>query len=291
MRVSTVFDNLPTTVVVVADSERTGLLTACLESLTACAPRAAEILVTDPTGTDAAAEAVRRFGDDTVRIVPGMHASRGAALNAALRLAANDIVLLTNDDCIASASWVASGWSRVAANPAVLVTGQVLPLEDSRRVPTNMHAPRPNMFPPMTNWGEVHGWVMACSRDRVLDAGGFDEGSPMAEDLELRYRLGRSGLGVEYAPEVIVWRQNWRSERQLRQLARVSAVQRGALYAKYARLGDRRAVRLAAAELRAGVRSLAAALRHRRRSWSDPRRGILYGLPAGLARGFRRPRP
>jgi hypothetical protein len=282
---SATFTTLPATVIVIAESGSSGLLTACLESLAACAPRAAEVLVTEPAGGKTAAEAVRMFGDERVRIAPGRHTTRGAALNAALQLAGNDIVLLTKDDCLASASWVVTGWSRVAADPTTLVTGQVLPLEDSRRVPTNMHAPRP-MLPPRRNWGEVDGWVMACDRHRVLAAGGFDERSPMAEDLDLRYRLSQSGQWPEYEPELIVWRQNWRTDSQLRQLARATAVQRGAFYAKHLRLGDRGVARLATAELRAGVRSFAAAVRYGRRSWSDPRRGILYGLPAGLARGW-----
>jgi GT2 family glycosyltransferase len=278
---------VPATVVVVARKRRQDLLTDCLESIAACAPRPDEILVVDTTHDAETAAHARGLEIGGLRIIAAPQASRGVALNTALRLAGNEIVLIAEDDCVVSASWVAVGWSRVTADPDVFFTGQILPLDDSRRAPTNMHAPRPQLLMQMTNWGEVAAWVMAFNRRRLLEMGGFDERSPMAEDLDLRYRLHQDESRLEYEPDLVVWRQSWRTEHELRELARISAVERGAFYAKHLRQRDLGVGRLAAADLRAGVRGLAAALRHRKPSWSDPRRGILHGLPRGLAQGWR----
>jgi hypothetical protein len=164
----------------------------------------------------------------------------------------------------------------------------VLPLEDSRRVPSTLHLPRRGAPPPALTWAHLRGDVMVLPREAVLATGGFAEAHPMDTSLELVHRWETSGRRTRILHDLVVWRQPWRDERQLARLAVQQAQARGAFYGALLRNGDRGAAAAAiAGEYRAGLRSVLGAARHRRPGWSDPRRGILRGLALGIVRGMK----
>jgi hypothetical protein len=276
-------DDAPVTVVVVATPQGPGLLEACLDSVIACTPRARQTIVAATAEMDAAVV------PDGVEIVRSK--TRGAALNAALAIASHATVMLIDGDCLASAQFVGVGWKHSLRSPTDLGLGHVLPLEDSRRVPSGLHAPREHTLSPALTWAHMHRDLTVLPRDAVLAAGGFAEADPMDLSLELTHRWERLGRRTQLLPDLVAWRQPWRDQGQLERLAVEQARARGAFYGTLARNGDRGAAAAAIAkEWRAGVRSVLAAARHPRPGWSDPRRGILRGLPSGVVRGLTGPR-
>jgi GT2 family glycosyltransferase len=131
---------------------------------------------------------------------------------------------------------------------------------------------------------------MACDRDAVLAAEGFDERfgpGEAAEDNEFCYRWLKAGGSLRYEPSLVVSHHDWRSPEELARLYVRYACGQGFFYAKYLRRRDATMVRWIARDLYWALRGLAAAVVKRRERWADPRRGILRGLPVGLRRGWR----
>jgi GT2 family glycosyltransferase len=264
-------------------------LRSCLDSLSACRPRAAEILVVDQSGAEAVRELVESFTVIGATLVPCR--GRGVALgrNVGLRVAAHEVVLITDDDCTVAPEWVATASALIAENPEGIVTGRVLPLGDPEAVPSWKDDERRHDFT-----GEVHGGAlfpnnMVLPRTRVLEAGGFDEAfgpAEAAEDNEFCYRWLRAGRSLRYEPSLVVWHHDWRTPEQLRRLYVAYARGQGFFYAKHLCRGDVVMARWLLRDLYWALRGFASAAVRRRPGWTDPRRGILRGLPGGFVHGL-----
>lgn len=276
--------------VVVPTLGRVAPLKACLASLAACSPRAAEILVVDQSGDPEVASLIDGFDAAGARLVPCR--GRGVSLgrNEGLRAAAYEIVLVTDDDCTVQQDWVEVGARLLAGDPDQIATGRVLPVGDPRAVPSTKETTEPYDYT-----GEVHGGAlfpnnMVLGRTLVLACGGFDERfgpSEAAEDNEFCYRWTRAGHRLRFEPALVVHHHDWRTAEELVTLYARYARGQGFLYAKHLLRGDLLMLRWILRDVGWGVRALASALVKRREAWTDPRRGILRGLPGGLIHGFR----
>ena len=276
--------------IVVPTIGRAEPLRACLASLAACAPRAEEIVVVDQSGDAAIQRLVDSWAAIGARCVrcPGRGVSKGR--NVGIREAAHEIVLVTDDDCTVAEDWVATAWALMGGDVTGIVTGCVLPVGDPQAVPSAKEDEEPRDYT-----GEIHAGAlfpnnMALSRSSVLELGGFDElfgPSEAAEDNEFCYRWLRAGRSLRYEPSLVVWHHDWRSPSELERLYVAYARGQGFFYAKHLRRGDLTMARWLARDLYWGARSLASAAVKRRARWTDPRRGILRGLPSGLWRGWR----
>ena len=107
--------------VVVPTLGRTSLR-GCVESLAACRPRAAEVLLVTQGEEHATAELANEFSDVNVRQVPcdGRGVARGR--NLGLASAVHRLVLITDDDCTVAPDWVGTAASLAEANPGAIVT-------------------------------------------------------------------------------------------------------------------------------------------------------------------------
>lgn len=276
--------------VVVPTVGRLEQLRACLDSIDACSPRPAEVLLVAQDHADAVAELAEGYPSLRARVVPchGRGVSRGR--NTGLRAARNEVVLVTDDDCTVAPDWLGTAWRLMGEEPGGIVTGRVLPVGDARGVPSLKDDPVPHDFT-----GEVHGGAlfpnnMAVPRAALLAAGGFDERfgpGEAAEDNEFCYRWLRGGGRLRYRPELVVWHHDWRSPEELERLYVAYARGQGFFYAKHLRRGDPTMLRFLVRDVWWGARGLAAAVIRRRPRWTDPRRGIVRGLPVGLWRGWR----
>lgn len=276
--------------VVIPTLGRLDPLTACLESLAACRPRAEEILVVDQSHDPAVAELVERFAGVGARLVPcqGTGVSRGR--NLGLATASHEIVLVTDDDCTVADDWIATAWSLTRTDPGCIYSGMVVPVGDARAVPSYKIDPTPRDFTGKAHGGALFPNNMVANGRLVLAAGGFDERfSPAeaAEDNDFGYRWLKAGNALRYEPTLVVWHHDWRSPGQLDRLYLAYARGQGFLYAKHLREGDLRMVAYIGRDVYYALRGLASALLKRRPSWTDPRRGIPRGLPAGLWHGWR----
>ena len=262
----------------------------CLESLRACVPAPAEILVVDQSHDSALAELVADVVGDRARVVPSHGLGVARARNDGLRAAAHPVVLVTDDDCTVPVEWVGIGHRLTAAHPGAIVTGRVLPVGDPRAVPSTKDDPVPADLSSERRGGWLFGNNMALPRDSVLDLGGFDERfgpEEAAEDNEFCYRWLRAGRPLRYEPSLAVQHHDWRSPDELESLYVRYARGEGFFYAKHLRRGDLRMLRFVVRDVAWGVRALASGLLKGRESWTDSRRGVFKGMPGGLAAGWR----
>lgn len=265
-------------------------LRRCLESLVRCDPPAAEVLVADQGHDPALAALVDEVAGAIARVVPSHGLGVARSRNDGLRAAANDVVLVTDDDCTVPPDWAGTGWRLASQHPGAILTGRVLPVGDPRAVPSTKEDPSPRDLSDELRGGLLFGNNMLLPRDAVLELGGFDERfgpAEAAEDNEFCYRWLRAGRALRYEPELVVEHHDWRSPEELERLYVRYARGEGFFYAKHLRSGDLRMLRFLARDLAWAIRGLASAAVKRRESWTDSRRGILRGLPGGFAAGWR----
>jgi GT2 family glycosyltransferase len=280
-----VTDLLPVSVVI-ATVGRPALLRACLDSLAACRPRAAEILVVDQSGTDETSNVVERFADVSARVLRLDVRNKSLALNIALQEARNEIVLMTDDDCTVSTAWVQAAWTHLAEDSRAIVTGRVLPFGDPLAVPSTIDDEKSRDYTGELHYGSLWGNNMGCNRSQVLALGGFDERFTAAEDNDLCYRWLRAGQRLRYEPDVVVWHHAWRTHSELDRQYFLYGHGQGIFFAKHLGQGDLAVTRFLAWDLYRGARGIVARVVRRRRQWSDPRSGLLRGLALGFVDGW-----
>jgi GT2 family glycosyltransferase len=289
--------------VVVPTIGRTKLLEQCLRSVLACAPGPDEIVVVDQGGSTDVDRIIRELGSVRVRRVPCDGRGTARAMNHGLAAATHDTVLVTHDDCSVAPDWVSVGASHALANPGAIITGRVLPPDDSLYVPSTKTDPEPEDFTGKVTSGVLYPANMVASRCEIQAIGGFDERRSVlvAEDNDLCYRWLVDGRVLRYEPDLVVWHHDWRTPSELVRTHVAYARAQGGFYAKHLYAGDHRVLPLLRWDLRHGLRSLATGFLHHTPRWKDPYRemflSLLFGIAVGwrearaLDRADRRPRP
>jgi GT2 family glycosyltransferase len=275
--------------VVIPTIGRIGPLRACLDSIAACDVRPAEVLLVDQSGAGEVAELVREYGEIGARRIESAARGIPVGMNLGLRSAANDIVLVTHDDCTVDRSWVGAAAAFMAEDPEMIVSGRVLPAgDDPLAVPSTRVSTEPHDYTGETECGALYPNNMALNRSDVLAFGGFDERFlSAAEDNDLSYRWLRAGRRLRYEPSMLVWHNDWRSHDDLERLYVSYWRWQGMFYAKHLRRGDLTMLRFIARDVKGALRAVAACVVRGRPRWSDGRRGILRGLPSGILAGWR----
>jgi GT2 family glycosyltransferase len=274
--------------VVIPTVGRLPLLRQAVESVLACRPAAAEVVVVDQSHGHDVAALVEGFGRPQLRRVEDTGRGIGRALNVGLRSANHPVVLVTHDDCTVRDDWVRVATRLLAERPSLLVTGRVEPAADSAHVPSCKTDPAEENHEGGFRYDLLYCNNWAAVREEIMSLGGFDERPGLrlaAEDCDLCFRWTAVGRAVRYEPEMVVWHQDWRSEAHLRRTYRVYGRGLGVFYAKHLLAGRRELLRWL-------WRDLARGFEH---SWRgrlrgeppglDPDRGLLLGLPVGLAAG------
>jgi GT2 family glycosyltransferase len=272
--------------VVVPTIGRPALVQSLLESLARCDPRASEIVVVDQSHTEALARVVSKFNHIGTRLVLCEGRGEGRGRNVGLREAKHDLVLGTDDDCTVAEDWIGSAWKHVSSDRYGIVTGRVLAEGDPRAVPSTRDDPLPHDYTGDLSCFPLFPNNMALNREIALALGGFDEHLPSAPDNDFCYRWLRAGLRLRYEPDLVVWHHDWRTPEQLERLYVNYGRGQGAVYAKHLRKGDLAVLRLVSRDLYAGARGLASGYIRGRPRWTDPRQGLIRGLPIGLIRGW-----
>jgi GT2 family glycosyltransferase len=274
--------------VVIPTIGRPKQLRECLRSLARCDPRAEEIVVVDQSGTAEVRDVVSEFGEIGARLVPSERRGVGIARNLGLANVRHDVVLMTDDDCTVAPDWVGTGRRLAESDPARIFTGRVLAGkdEDPRHIPSTRTSEQPHDFTGERECGGLYSGNVVLPRAAALALGGFDERLETAEDNDFGYRWLRDGRPMTFQPELVVWHNDWRSPEELERLYVVYWRGQGSFYAKHLRQRDPTMLLFLARDIRDGLIAVAARVVRGRPRWSDWRRGILRGLPAGLARGF-----
>ena len=285
-----------------ADGERTPLsvvvptigrpepLQRCLDSLAACDPAPDEVLVVDQSGDPAVRVVVEAVGGSAFRLVPCAGRGVAAGRNIGLATASNDLVCITDDDCTVPPTWIGVAGRLAERHSGAIVTGRVLPVGDPRSVPSTKDDPVARDLSAERAGGWLFPNNVVLPRDAVVAAGGFDERfgpEEAAEDNEFCYRWLKGGGRLVYEPELFVHHHDWRTPEELERLYVRYARGEGFFYAKHLRGGDLRVLRFLARDLVWAARGALSGLVKRRPAWTDPRRGILRGMPGGFREGWR----
>lgn len=190
-------------IVPVRDGERH--VGRCLEALLAQSwpSERLEIWVVDDASRDATCERVRAF---PVRLL-AQPERRGpyAARNAALRVAAGDVLAFTDSDCVPGKDWIERGIAALAREGADLAAGEVRFLLSRRRSAaelldsiTNLDQQRSVSLRGVAKTGNLF------ATRGVLDAIGPFLERRSGCDVEWTGRASAAGFALVYAPEAVV---------------------------------------------------------------------------------------
>ena|ERR1700730_8805308 len=175
-----------------------------------------EIVIADSQSNDGTREFISELipaaGAERLRYVPGPYAGRASARNAGIEAARAPVVLFTDADIIASPDLLElhAACHRQASNKRVAFVGcelQVRTLEDYREQRDHPDVRRP--LHPATrrklSWLYFLTGNASVRRDDLLAVGSFDEAFTGYghEDLELGYRLEKSGVEIGYEPRAV----------------------------------------------------------------------------------------
>jgi GT2 family glycosyltransferase len=279
-------DVLPVSVVVPTIG-RAELLRRCLQSISDCDPRAAEIVIVDQSGDDAVRSVVAGFASSNARLLVSAERDRSLAVNRGMREAEHDVGLVTDDDCTAAPSWVGIAWKHLSSDPRTIVTGRVLPVGDAVSIPSLVGSAAPRDYTGEIHYDILFGCNMACSRERFLALGGFDERVKLAEDNDFCYRWLRAGQPLRYDPDLLIWHHAWRGPEELQRHFRAYARGQGIFYAKHLRARDPAMVRFLVRDVRRAARGIASRLVRGPAAWPDARLALPRGIAAGLVEGWK----
>jgi GT2 family glycosyltransferase len=207
-----------------------------------------ELIVVDQSDDHATEEALRSLGDARLRYVRTATRGKGKALNFGLALARGDILVCTDDDCIAPPGWPAAMARALDAEPAAAIAFcRVTAVEHDHSL-----GYIPQFLPPrdrlLRHIGEVRkghglGAGMALRRAAIAELGGFDEmvgpgcPFPSGDDWDLSHRALLRGMPVLELANLSVLHDGFRSFAEGREHTRRDWLAIGAVCAKPLRAG------------------------------------------------------
>ena len=209
--------------VIIPTFNRAPVLAKCLEALCSqtCERDLYEIIVTDDGSSDQTPDVVLQFAANRspwVRYLHQENAGANAARNRAIRVAQGALLLLINDDTIATPQMLAQHLAVHERFPddRVAVLGRVT---ISPSLPWSPLAPMhlDFAFDQLENRTELD-WqsFFTCNisvKKSLLDRGGiFEERLRYYEDLELAERLSHHGLRVVYCPDALGYHDHFLTE-------------------------------------------------------------------------------
>lgn len=231
-------EDLPTLTVAVCTRDHPDLVAACLESLLTGGVSPDEVLVVDNAPSDDRTRAVaEQMGvGHVVEPCPGLDIAR----NRALHCATGDVVAFVDDDVIVDRHWresLRTAWGQHLEAGAI--SGQILPAEletpaqvaferrggfrgGNRRVRYVGQDRDDNPIYPYGAGMFGAGANMSVRRTTALRLGGFDEaldtGPPLpgGGDIDMMFRVVRSGAELVYEPSAVVFHRHRRDAPGLR---------------------------------------------------------------------------
>jgi glycosyltransferase involved in cell wall biosynthesis len=285
--------------VAVPTLDRPEALSRCLDGLFTNRLLPAEVVIVDQGQGDTTLPVIDRFRSGSTPIIHCRQTRQGlsAARNLGWSIASCQIIAFTDDDCVPDPGWI-EGIDRAFTSfpTACGVTGRILPLGPevpgrfavSLRTGNKSAEFRGRALP----WSVGSGGNFAVKRDWLDRIGGYDENlgagsnGKAAEDMDLFYRLLRSGAIIRYEPKVMIYH-----ERQDRAHLILSGWNygygMGAFAGKYLHKGDFYATYILGVWLFWLFWQMGSFMVHRDRSQAGGSMLRLRGCFHGLAYGFK----
>ncbi len=204
--------------VVIPTIDRPAAISRCLEALLGGTMLPARIIVVDQSRGEATARIVSTFAERGIPIsyvhqtVPGVSRAR----NEGIRRSSTSIVAFIDDDCVPHATWVDVIHRSLTLEHSIqAVSGRILPLGPAGpglfQISARLGAVRSEWQGRVPPWHAGSGGNLAARRVWLERAGLFDcqlgPGTPgrAAEDVDLLYRLLRSGARIRFEPGAVVY--------------------------------------------------------------------------------------
>ena len=216
-------DTGPEISIIIPTYNRRPQLQRCLSALSrqSVGQEALEVIVVDDGGTDGTAAAVAEAAPSLgvpVRLVSQANAGANAARNRGIEIAAAPLLLIINDDTIATPSLVAEHLRMHRAHPkeTVAVLGRMVISPD---LPfSHFHALHHEAsFAPLAGQHELH-WSafltsnLSVKRRLLGPENRFNERLRWHEDIELGERLARQGLTLLYNADALAFHDHLLTE-------------------------------------------------------------------------------
>ena len=202
--------------VIVATFDRPAALARCLDHLARAdypADRREVVVVDDGGHVDLGAICTRFEGSLSVRLVRQPNSGAASARNHGAASAHGDVLLFTDDDCLASAGWIRAFVEATHGNPDALVGGHTV-----NGLPDNLCASASQLLAnrlctPDSGHNQplfLNGNNLATTRAAFESAGGFDPTfrTSAGEDRELSARFQALGRPLVFAPDAVVEHAN-----------------------------------------------------------------------------------
>ena len=194
--------------VILCTWNRARLLERALRSLarqTAASERL-EIVVVDDGSTDATAGLCERVGrhlPNLKYVSMGRNLGLAAAGNQGVRTARGEVLLFTDDDCIAREDWVESLTASLEKHP--LVAGAIQsPVSNYLKLGHNISQFHPFIKSRKEGWARsIAGANMGIKRSVLEELGGFNEESQVP-DMDFLFRARSKGHRVWFTPGAVV---------------------------------------------------------------------------------------
>src|SRR2546427_1271928 len=182
----------------------------CIESQTVSADQYVVIVVDNDSSDDTRAVLGKKTGAYS-NLKYGIQEKRGAAAtrNAGLRMARGELILFIDDDVQAEPDLIRSHLEYQRQNPGASVIGAVtIPWGDTRE-PFHRYLRDRRILNPYTpskgpiDFSYYHTSNVSTLAESLIKVGGFNEAFSIygMEDIELGYRLEKSGSRMIFAPE------------------------------------------------------------------------------------------
>lgn len=215
---------------------------------------------------------------------------KSIALNAGIREALGDVLVLTDDDCVPDPCWLATLAHEFSSDPSVsVVGGRVELFSDQHRAVSIRTSPHRAIISTTDDlFSLLIGCNMAIHRRVFAAVADFDPllgpGArvPAMEDLDFLYRAYQRNFKIFYSPDAVVYHNHGRTtEMQIQALNRNYVIGRGAFYCKHILRGDQHVLKMAYWETLALSKALLKGLVHCR---IDPAGRVLWALLLGAVR-------
>lgn len=255
--------------------DRPAALSRCLRGLLSGAMLPDEVIVVNQGSKGVEADVQVAFAHCGTALRHVVMNARGVSRgrNRGTSLAAHDIIVFTDDDCVPHRDWLASLYAGLDS-AAAGVTGRVLPLPsdvlDAVAVSSRI-SEKPCRYDGLGRsvpWDVGTGGNLLLRRDVLECLNGFDEalgpGAPgrAAEDIDLIYRVLTSGFTLVYEPKAIVFHE-MKTRMERRKTRYPYAFGMGSFLGTHVVTGDRRALILLARFVFIQVYRLGRAIRRR----------------------------
>jgi glycosyltransferase involved in cell wall biosynthesis len=232
--------------VLLCTRNRAAKLHRAIESILGNSYRNFELVVVDQSTDRESRTKVESFNDPRLVYVPTTTVGLSRARNLAVRVARWNVVVFTDDDCICHPNWLSSIIIEYERESSVMgVFGRVVAYGEGA----------PGMFcPSLIEAGERRVVDAPVIPQRVLGAGnnmsfrkdvfrkiglfieslGAGTSMKSGEDTEFVYRALRQRIRFVYAPDALVYHDNWLSLAHYPTLARGYILGGSAVFAKFA---------------------------------------------------------